>query len=142
MCIRDSLRTYCHQQQRKWEEYLPAAEDFINLAYHQAIDTTPFTAMFERRPPREITELIEFPPCDDYTFDQVKFYNKTVERAEKMREKYKKLQPKIIKYKIGELVLLIENSPVPLKELQKSYYYYIPVSYTHLGRKYRPYTRN
>ena len=106
------LRTYCHQQQRKWEEYLPAAEDFINLAYHQAIDTTPFTAMFERRPPREIIELIEFPPGDDYTFDQVKFYNKTVERAEKMREKYKKQQPKIIQYKMGELVLL-KNRELP-----------------------------
>ena len=68
--------------------------------------------MFERRPPREITELIEFPPCDDYTFDQVKFYNKTVERAEKMREKYKKQQPKIITYKIGELVLL-KNRELP-----------------------------
>ena len=40
------LRTYCHKQQRKWEEYLPSTEDFINLAHHQAIDTTPFTAMF------------------------------------------------------------------------------------------------
>ena len=42
----------------------------------------------------------------------MKFYNKTVEWAEKLREKYKKLQPKIIKYKIGEKVLL-KNRELP-----------------------------
>ena len=26
------LRTYCFNQQRRWAEYLPAAEDFINLS--------------------------------------------------------------------------------------------------------------
>ena len=42
----------------------------------------------------------------------MKFYNKTVEQAEKLHEKYKKLQPKLIKYKIGEKVLL-KNRELP-----------------------------
>ena len=34
------LRTYCYKQQRRWEEYLSPAEDFINLAYHQSTNKT------------------------------------------------------------------------------------------------------
>ena len=100
------LRTYCHKQQRKWEEYLSPAEDFINLAYHQSTDETPYTAMFEKIPPREIVEMINFPQGDEYKFNQLKFYNNAVEQAEKLRIKYKKLQPKIITYKVGDKVLL------------------------------------
>ena len=45
-------------------------------------------------------------------FDHVKFYNNAVERAEKLHEKYNKLQPKLLKYKIGEMVLL-KNRELP-----------------------------
>ena len=106
------LRTYCYNQQRKWKEYLSAADEFINLAYHQSIDTSPYTAMFEKRPPIEITELINFPRSEEYQFDRMKFYNNTVERAERRRNKYKKTQPKVIMYKIGEKVLL-KNQELP-----------------------------
>ena len=60
------LRTYCAHQQRQWSGYVPAAEDFINLAYHQSIDTTPYNAMFEKPPPREISDLIKFPQNPEY----------------------------------------------------------------------------
>ena len=45
------LKTYCYDQQRKWKEYLSAAEGFINLAHHQSIETTPYTALLEKLPP-------------------------------------------------------------------------------------------
>ena len=38
--------TYCHNQQRRWTDYLSAAEeDFISLSYHQSIETTPYTCL-------------------------------------------------------------------------------------------------
>ena len=68
-------------------------------------------AMYERRPPREITEIINFPIEKEVKFNRTKFYNNAVERADKLRLKYKKSQPKVIKYEVGDRV---------------------PVSYTHL----------
>ena len=55
------FRTYCFDQQRKWNEYLLAAEGFLNLAYHQSTETTPYTVMYEKQQPREIKEIINFP---------------------------------------------------------------------------------
>ena len=106
------LRTYCHNQQQRWTECLSAAEKFINLSHHQSIETTSYTAMFERPPPREIAELINFPRGDQYQFDNMKFYNKTMERTEKRRSKYQKLQPKTIQYQVGDKVLL-KNKELP-----------------------------
>ena len=106
------MRTYCYKQQRRWEEYLSPAEDFINLACHQSTNETPYTAMFEKRPPREITEMIDFPQGNEYKFNKLKFYNNAVERAEKLRIKYKKSQPKIITYEVGDKVLL-KNRELP-----------------------------
>ena len=54
--------------------YLAATEEFLNLAHHQAIDITPYTAMHEGPPPREIRELINFPTHPEYQFDRIKFY--------------------------------------------------------------------
>ena len=71
----------------------------------------PYMAMYEKRPPREITEIINFPISAEVKFNRTKFYNNAVERAQKLRIKYKKLQPKVIKYEVGDRV---------------------PVSYTHL----------
>ena len=73
------LRTYCHSQQRKWEEYLSPAEDFLNLAYHQSTNETPYMAMYEKKPPREITEIINFPISAEFKFDKTRFYNNAVE---------------------------------------------------------------
>ena len=39
------LRTYCHDQQRKWSEYIEATESFINLAYHESIRDTLYTCL-------------------------------------------------------------------------------------------------
>ena len=73
------LRTYCQNQQRRWSEYLSNAEEYINLSHHQAIDNTPYTAMFGRPPPREIAEIINFPRGEEYKFDGITSYNKILE---------------------------------------------------------------
>ena len=78
--------------------------------------------MFEQRPPREITEIINFPQGSKYEFNKAKFYNNAVERADKLRLKYKKSHPKIITYEVGDKVLL-KNRELPSA---------IAVSYTHL----------
>ena len=63
------LQTYCHDQQRKWSDYIKATENFIILAYHESIRETPYTIMYGKPPPRAIEELINFPsnPCLLYT---------------------------------------------------------------------------
>ena len=43
------LRTYCHDQQRKWNDYINAKENFNNLAYHESIRDTSYTIMYGRR---------------------------------------------------------------------------------------------
>ena len=43
------LRTYCHHQQKKWQEYLAATKEFLNLAHYPAIGITPYSAMYETR---------------------------------------------------------------------------------------------
>ena len=68
--------------------------------------------MFEKKPPREITEMINFPPGNEYEFNKLKFFNNAVERTEKLKVKYKQLQPKIITYKVGDKVLL-RNRELP-----------------------------
>ena len=39
------LRTYCHHQQKRWQDYLEATEEFLNLAYHPAIGITPYSCL-------------------------------------------------------------------------------------------------
>ena len=107
------LRTYCSNQQRKWSEYISAAEDFINLAHHQSIETTPYNAMFEKPPPREICDIIQFPQSQEYQFDRIHFHNKIIEKLEQRKRKYQQRVPvKIIQYNVGDQVLL-KNRELP-----------------------------
>ena len=68
--------------------------------------------MFQRPPPRVITELIQFPSGDEYKFDDIKFYNKTLERTEKIKSKYQRQQLKPVQYQVGDRVLL-KNRELP-----------------------------
>ena len=68
--------------------------------------------MYEKPPPREIEEILEFPRNNVYTFDKIKFYNKVAEDQEKRQNKYQKNSSKIITYKIGEKILL-KNRELP-----------------------------
>ena len=98
--------------------------------------------MFEKPPPREITELINFPQSELYQFDNIKFYNKTLVRTEKRRRKYQEHQPKPIEYNIGDQVLLtsvpnlyVMSCYIVLLAVRPFIVYgptFVSVSYTHL----------
>ena len=91
--------------------------------------------MYEKPTPREIEEIIEFPPNNDRKFDQLKFYNKVAEDQEKRQAKYQKAIGRIITYKEGEKVLLKNRElPSTLEGITKKLLllYTGPVSYTHL----------
>ena len=68
--------------------------------------------MYEKPPPREIQEIIEFPTNNEYKFDQIKFYNKLAEDQERRNNKYKEAIKKVLKYQIGEKVVL-KNRELP-----------------------------
>ena len=94
--------------------------------------------MYEKKPPREITEIINFPISAEFKFDKTRFFNNAVERANKLRLKYKKLQPKIVKYEVWDQVL-IKNRELPstIEGIAKKLLllYTGPVSYTHLKKE-------
>ena len=115
MCIRDRgriLRTYCHNQQKKWQEYLAATETFLNFAHHPAIGIPPYSAMYEKPTPRDIEQIIEFPTNNNRKFNQLRFSNKVAEDQEKRQAKYQKAIGRIVTYKEGEKVLL-KNRELP-----------------------------
>ena len=68
--------------------------------------------MYEKPPPREIRDIINFPNHQVYQFDSVKFYNRVVEKPEKQRKKYQQNQQNVVKYQIGEKVLM-RNRELP-----------------------------
>ena len=56
--------------------------------------------------------IISFPSEPEYQFEGTKFYNRMLEKTEQQRKKYVQSQPKAIKYKVGEKVL-IRNRELP-----------------------------
>ena len=76
--------------------------------------------MFERPPPWEINDIVEFPINPEYQFEKRKFYNRIAEKIEQQKDKYFKNQHKTIKYDIGEKVL-IKNRELPstIEEITK-----------------------
>ena len=69
--------------------------------------------MFEKPPPREISDLIKFPQSPEYQFNRIQYHDKIMEKLEQRRRKYKQQAPtRIIKYKIGDQVLL-RNRELP-----------------------------
>ena len=68
--------------------------------------------MYEKPPPREITDILEFPSNHMYRFDKAKFYNKVAEDQIKRQNKYQKASGKLIIYEKGEKILL-RNRELP-----------------------------
>lgn len=106
------LRTYCSQNQRTWSEYVQTTEDFMNYSYHHYLDATPYTVMFDRPPPRLITELIEFPPNTIEDFDVIEFHNRLADKTEKTKRKYEEKKHSINKYEPNDKILL-KNRELP-----------------------------
>ena len=49
--------------------------------------------MFGRPPPREIAEIINFPRGEEYKFDEIKFYNKVLEKQRRGGGSIKNINP-------------------------------------------------
>ena len=65
-----------------------------------------YVVMHEKQSPREVTKLVSFPDTQEYKFGKIRFYNKIVEKTNKQRDKYQNRQQRVIKYSVGEKVLL------------------------------------
>ena len=68
--------------------------------------------MFNQPPPREITSLIEFPPMEKKELAITELHNRVLHKAELHRKREEKHRMKILKYNIGEKVLL-KNRQLP-----------------------------
>ena len=44
----------------------------------------------DRPPPREITDMIQFPTNTEYQFEKKRFYNRIAEKVEQQKNKYSK----------------------------------------------------
>lgn len=110
------LRTYCHESHQKWSEYTSRAEEFINLACHDSTGVTPYEALFRKRPPRVIEEIIDFewfdrPQTDLVRVIEMRLNAKAAERARRQN----KGRVTQINYQIGDKVL-IRNRQLPSSE--------------------------
>ena len=76
------------------------------------IETTPYLLMHGRLPHRDITTVIDFPQEQDEEVDIQKYYNKIEEKTRLQAIKYQESKAKVIKYEVGEQVLL-KNRQLP-----------------------------
>ena len=49
--------------------------------------------MFEKPPPREITDIIKFPQSQEYQINKFQFHDKIIEKIEERRRKYQNKTP-------------------------------------------------
>ncbi|KAI9157842.1 hypothetical protein LWI28_028922 [Acer negundo] len=45
------LRCYCHEEQKRWKEYISWAKYWYNTSHHASINMSPFELMYRRPPP-------------------------------------------------------------------------------------------
>ena len=62
------LRTYCHDNHKKWVEDISNTETYLKLSYHETLGICPYQLMFLKPPPQE-TEIIEFPEEQEEEID-------------------------------------------------------------------------
>ena len=85
---------------------------FLDLAYHETIGVTPYQMMFSKPPPREITDIIKFPEGPEEELNLTRVYNRILHKIELRRRKQDKTGRHIIKYEVGEKIL-IKNRQQP-----------------------------
>ncbi|MCO5555334.1 hypothetical protein L7F22_008880 [Adiantum nelumboides] len=54
----DVLKTYCHDQQNRWEHHLPLVQAILNDTYSSSIGRTPYEATFGKRFSSLLTRII------------------------------------------------------------------------------------
>ena len=68
--------------------------------------------MHNRPPPREIPQIISFPPNEENEMAITKVYNRVLHKTELLRRRDEKCKARIIKYNLGDKVL-IRNRQLP-----------------------------
>ena len=91
---------------------MEAAETFLNLAYHDTIGASPYPVMYNKPPPREITQIIQFPPRKQEELAITDVYNRVLHKAELRRRRDERNKVRIIKYNVVDKVL-IKNRQLP-----------------------------
>lgn len=110
------LRAYSHENQQKWSEYTLKAEEFVNLACHDSTGVTPYEALFKKRPPRVIEEIVNFEWFEKPQQDLVhKIETRVKAKAEERARRQNKGRYIQIQYQIGDKVL-IKNRQLPSSE--------------------------
>lgn len=101
------LRTYCHNQHRKWPIYLDQIEKWMNRVRSEVIEMTPDQLMTGERSRHEIESLITFPESHTKKKHQ-ELVNWAAERVLNKVEKKeaKTKQKKYITFKQGQMVLI------------------------------------
>jgi len=101
------LRTYCHDQHRKWPLYLDQVEKWMNRVRSEVIEITPEQLMTGERSKHEIESLITFPESNTKKKHQ-ELLNHAVKRVlNKVEKKEEKIQQKkYITFKQGQMVLI------------------------------------
>ena len=85
---------------------------YLNLACHETLGVSPHQIMFNEPPPRQITEIINFPGIPSEGVDLTKIYNRILHKLElKKRRRDKKGTPEI-QFEVGEKIL-IKNRQQP-----------------------------
>lgn len=113
------LRAYCHTNHVSWINYLETVESCLNEAHHDSIGMTPFEAFWDERPRRVIEEMVKFPEDQGNPISSLeredKIRGRLYKRARERKKKHDEKLRKIIKYEIGDKVL-IKNRQLPSGE--------------------------
>lgn len=98
------LRTYCHDDHKRWSEYITDAKTYLNLSYHETLGICPYQLMFTRPPPRKITKLIKFPEEPQEEINLMRIYNRVHHHADLRRRRQNKKGIPVITYENGEKI--------------------------------------
>ena len=112
MCIRDSHATVKTPKRPSLNQSIGLSNAGHHVQNTKKVITIIRNNYLKNLPPREIAELIQFPNGEEYKFDEIKFYNKTLEQTEKIKSKYQRLQPRPVRYQVGDRILL-KNRELP-----------------------------
>ena len=106
------LRCFCHEEQRRWGDYLTWAEYWYNTAYHSSIQRSPFEVVYGRSPPTLVSyergtakneEVEKELLARDEILVKVK---KELKRAQERMKRYYDQGRRGISFEVGDYVYL------------------------------------
>ena len=120
------LRCYCHEEQKRWKEYISWAEYWYNTSHHASINMSPFEVMYGRPPPMLSTyekgtarneEVERELMARDEVVAKVK---KELEKAQGRMKKYYDQGRRDVSFEPGDFVYL-KLQPYRQKSLKKKF---------------------